>query len=471
MMESLPNLLTKEALDYTSRQIAMRAGIIVQHPSGNGFEQLGLPLHYADPEDIHLNQPGIIVAPCKGNDWGKLLESAPGGIDWIPPESYLPTNDRSIFDEPIPVLFWGNGRDGDLKFAELHSNGKLVINVDIIASAFFMLTRLEEPASSIQDDHGRFPALASFAFKQNFLDRPIIDEYGLILREWLKVAIPGWKPNSRIFSVQLSHDIDLIRYYKTNRATLRSIAGDLFKRRIPKQAWQKMVAMIKPSRDPYYTAIQSLANISQESDLGNDVFYFMMSNPSSMENDYNPQSPRITRCIKTLQEQGFKIGLHAGYRTICDPKQLSIEKERMDAILGESNYGSRQHYLRFKVPTTWRIYEQVGLSYDSSMCYADHEGFRCGTCYPFLPFDVEQNREMKITEVPLIVMDQTLRRYRKLSPDQGEVQIMQLAKRCKRVGGTFTLLWHNSSLVGEWQTWEATYRRVAKNLANMVQSA
>ena len=107
-MKSQPPLLTKEALDYTSRQIAMRAGIIIQHPSGNGFEQLGLPFHYADPEDIHLNQPGIIVTPCKGNDWGKLLESASIGIDWIPPESYLPTNDRSIFDEPIPVLLTEN---------------------------------------------------------------------------------------------------------------------------------------------------------------------------------------------------------------------------------------------------------------------------------------------------------------------------------------------------------------------------
>jgi hypothetical protein len=105
------------------------------------------------------------------------------------------------------------------------------------------------------------------------------------------------------------------------------------------------------------------------------------------------------------------------------------------------------------------------------MGYADHEGFRCGTCYPFRPFDIEQNREMKIKEVPLIVMDQTLRRYRKLSPDQAEERIMQLATRCKRVGGTFTLLWHNSSLVGEWQTWEGTYRRVAKNLASMVQAS
>jgi hypothetical protein len=470
-MKSLPSQLTKEALDYTSRQIAERAGIIIQHPSGNGFEQLGLPFHYADPEDTLLNQPSIIVTPCKENDWVKSLESAPNGIDWIPPESYLPTNDRSIFDEPIPVLFWGTGRDNDLKFAELRSDGNLVINVDIIASAFFMLTRLEEPASSIQDDHGRFPASASLAFKQNFLDRPIIDEYGLILREWLKVALPGWKPNPRTFSVKISHDIDLIRYYRTNKATLRSIGGDLFKRRILKQAWQKMVAMIKPWSDPYYTAIPSLAKISQESGLGNDAFYFMMSHPSPMENDYDPQSPLITSCIKTLREQGFEIGLHAGYRTFCDPKQLSIEKERMDSILGKSNYGGRQHYLRFKVPTTLRNCEQVGLAYDSSMGYADHEGFRCGTCYSFRPFDVEQNREMKIKEVPLIVMDQTLRRYRKLSPNQAEERIMQLAKRSKRVGGTFTLLWHNSSLVGEWQTWEGTYRRVVKGLANMVQSA
>jgi hypothetical protein len=137
----------------------------------------------------------------------------------------------------------------------------------------------------------------------------------------------------------------------------------------------------------------------------------------------------------------------------------------MDTLLGKTNYGGRQHFLRFQVPDTWRHWEQVGLSYDATLGYADHEGFRCGTCHPFRPFDVEQNRELDLWEVPLIVMDGTLHNYRQLTPEQGEARILELAHRCQQVEGTFTLLWHNSSLSGDWLPWSKVYRRVIRELA------
>ena len=54
--------------------------------------------------------------------------------------------------------------------------------------------------------------------------------------------------------------------------------------------------------------------------------------------------------------------------------------------------GGRQHYLRWKSPDTWRILEKTGLKYDVTLSFADHEGFRCGICFPYKPFDVVENR-------------------------------------------------------------------------------
>ena len=175
------------------------------------------------------------------------------------------------------------------------------------------------------------------------------------------------------------------------------------------------------------------------------------------------------QCIqgRSCGSQGFEIGFHPGYDTFNDPERLAEEKDRLDAVLGKTQYGGRQHFLRFQVPNTWRHWEQIGLTYDSTMTYADHEGFRCGTCHPFRPFDVEQNRELDLWEWPLIVMDGTLRQYRGLTPEQGQARILELARRCKQVGGTFTLLWHNSSLGGEWRPWAEVYRRVVGVLAEM----
>jgi hypothetical protein len=148
-----------------------------------------------------------------------------------------------------------------------------------------------------------------------------------------------------------------------------------------------------------------------------------------------------------------------------NPVQFHIEKQRMDVALGETRYGGRQHYLRFRAPDTWRHWEGAGLTYDSTLSFADHEGFRCGTCHPFQPFDLEADRVLDVWEIPLIVMEVTLKNYRYLTPEQAENRILTLARRCQVVNGTFTLLWHNSSLQGEWVPWEQMYRRLLPKLA------
>jgi hypothetical protein len=330
-----------------------------------------------------------------------------------------------------------------------------------------MLTRWEETVTATRDEHGRFPATGSVAYKQGFLDRPIVDEYALILREWLKMLLPGWEPKPRPFSVKLSHDVDKIRRLAQWLPAAMTFGGDLLKRHSPSKAWQTASGWALPSRDPYLQGIQALAQVSEEHGLGNDAFNFMAADPSPLDSDYDLAMPRVRDCITRLRERGFEIGFHASYHTMNNPRQLAQEKARFESLTGEAQAGGRQHFLRFRVPDTWRHWEQAGLAYDSTMAYADCEGFRCGTCHPFHPFDVEQDRELTLWEQPLIVMDNTLRDYRALTPEQGQARILELARCCRRVEGTFTLLWHNSSLDGDWRPWVNVYQRVVRELAEM----
>ena len=50
-------------------------------------------------------------------------------------------------------------------------------SIDILASTFFMLARWEEHVNKELDNHDRFPAESSIAFKFGFLGRPIVNEY------------------------------------------------------------------------------------------------------------------------------------------------------------------------------------------------------------------------------------------------------------------------------------------------------
>jgi len=459
--------LTTFAVAYVWRQLAQRIGLVGRDALNTGFEELGIPVHYARPDQVQLDRPGIIVTPCSDAAWLALLERAPHSLDHAPLDEVLPGGGKAPFDSPVPVLFWGEGCQGGNKpFVEQREDGSLIFYTDIIAAVFFMLSRWEETVTPTRDEHKRFPATASVAYRQDFLDRPIVDEYALILREWLKALLPGWEPKRRAFGVKLSHDIDRLRWFPHWREAARTFGGDLLKRHSPRLAWQTALRATFPSRDPFFQGVDFLAGLSHEHGLGNDAFYFMAAEPGPMENKYKLNSPLLRRCIDGLRQRGFEIGLHPGYGTFNNPEQLAAEKARLDAVLGETHYGGRQHYLRFQVPDTWRHWEQVGLAYDSTLAFADHEGFRCGTCHPFRPFDVQENRELNLWEHPLIVMDRTLLNYRGLAPAQAVERVLQLARRCKSVEGDLILLWHNS-LLARLPLEVETYKQIVSQVTQM----
>ena len=93
------------------------------------------------------------------------------------------------------------------------------------------------------------------------------------------------------------------------------------------------------------------------------------------------------------------------------------------------------------------------MRYDSTLGYADREGFRCGTCMAYPLYDLQQDRPLNVWERPLIVMDGTLQAYRGLTLDQALQSMKQLFGRSMAVGGDFVLLWHNGSVYRFWKEW------------------
>jgi hypothetical protein len=73
------------------------------------------------------------------------------------------------------------------------------------------------------------------------------------------------------------------------------------------------------------------------------------------------------------------------------------------------------------------------------------------------------NREATIIEIPLIVMDCVLAHSIGLNPQQSREAIRNCIARCRSVGGVFTLLWHNGSLIEA--IYGDTYETVLDELA------
>jgi len=424
-----------------------------------GAANLNISYLYGLPNNQSRNAR-IVILPASPQTWNQLVSLPPHTIEWLPAESFFPPNYPRPFNDPLPVLFWGKKNDLPIK---RHADGTVTFYVDIISTTLFMLTRWEEIVISKRDQHQRFPATSSVAYKQGFLDRPIVDEYALVLQAWLKVLMPNWPPEKYHFTVKISHDIDYVRSLNKPLSILRSIKTELAQKN-PYKIKQLLQGVLHPEKDPFYLSINQLANISEQTGF-RSAFYFMTANPSRFDSGYDLSTPFIYRCIKDLMKRGHEIGFHAGYNTFNNPNLFAKEKERLQEILRIKEFGGRQHYLRFQVPSTWYIWEKEQMKYDSTLGYADYEGFRAGTCHPFPPFDLKQNRIINLHEVPLIAMDGTLKSYRKLSPLEAKKRILLLAQRCKRVHGTFTLLWHNTSLVGNWQSWAKIYPEIINELS------
>src|SRR6266849_2872954 len=129
---------------------------------------------------------------------------------------------------------------------------------DLLSSLAFTLSRLEETLTSHRDLHGRFPSAASLASRGQFLQRPIVDEYGLAFEQALSYLLPAWQPEKRKLQVLISHDIVHIGI----PFSLRQILGHAIRRRSPAAAARDLLAVPLGAGLPVYlSCVQQLAEM------------------------------------------------------------------------------------------------------------------------------------------------------------------------------------------------------------------
>ena len=384
--------------------------------------------------------------------------------DYLKPAS-LPRTPLQRHDG-LPVIYAGRGAAQWIR----QSEGLVETNIDILASCFFMVSRYEEVVLDVKDEHDRFPASASLAYKEGFLDRPVVNEYMELLWGWMQALAPGLKrralwPQNSDFAVCLTHDVDVLRKYSAVPPVL-PIAGLILRQRKPgqglKMATDYLGTLLHVKKDPLDTFDYML---DLERSYGfRSSFYFMVGGDSTFDNRYSVTDRGVVKLIRKIEDRGCEVGLHPSYDSYKQADYTVAEKRALDEVVGSTDYGCRQHYLRWRTPDTWRCQEGAGLLYDTTLSFADHAGFRCGFCLPYRPFDVLQNRTVDIWELPLTVQEGTLAgaAYQNLGPEEAYADTVQLIQAAKACHGVFVLLWHNSSLDpdGPWAGWNEVYERL-----------
>ena len=374
----------------------------------------------------------------------------------IPKKVEFGKNDFIVEDD-IPIIYGTNK-------LIINNQSTITCGIDIFASSFFMLTRWEEYVNKTRDKYNRFPAYASLAFKNNFLDRPVVNEYIEMLWNMFKFLGCNQERKKREYELVLTHDVDVPLKYRNIYSGLKEIVGDIVKRKNFKLAFENLISKFKThlklKKDPFDT-FDYLMNVS-ESVNSKSYFFFMGKGTSGYDNRYSSDDKFVLRLVENIKNRGHFIGIHPTYNAYNDINQFKKEKLELERNFNLKITFGREHYLRFEVPTTWQIWEDNEMEWDSTLSFADKEGFRCGVCCLYSVYNILTRKKLNLKERPLIVMEGSFTTYQPdITPEQMEQKIKELMNKVKKYNGEFVFLWHNSSFnSGNWLKFQDIYEKV-----------
>lgn len=320
--------------------------------------------------------------------------------------------------------------------------GHLRIGADIFASTFFMLTRWEEYVQPQRDEHGRFPAEASTAVREGFLRRPVVDEYTNLLWQFLLDA--GWtgqRPETA-FHEWYTCDVDHPRLWWSAAGRLRTLAGSLLRRQNLREWRHWLEGPIWSKTDPY----DVFEKWMDWAEAQNVTWCFNFLGDRNQHSDcwYPLRHPFTLNLIREMEDRGHTIGFHPSYEAFDHHEVFLHELRSLQQVVRQPIRGGRHHYLRFAAPFTWKKWADAGLSWDSTVGFAELPGFRCGTCHSFPVFDFLSGTTLPLREHPLIAMDITYSLYLGFSKDAALEDLDELRSQVRHHAGELVLLMHNS---------------------------
>lgn len=375
--------------------------------------------------------------------------SVPGGRILRIPDVFFRSalsNDPETWPFPERPTCINNPHDPDalvMGFYGAQPDGADTLESDLIGDAFFLLSRWEECLPGPRDGHGRFLARDAFLGRHGLLGVPHVEAYAECIAARLGLPSPA---AGRRFSLHFSCDVDhpFLWWHPLDR--LRTLGGEAMRGGFRAFRWWTS-GPFTDVQDPF-DVFDEWMDLLETCGLSGQ-FNMMGPRPRGSDAWYDLDHPRVAALMRRILDRRHEIGFHPSYEAWNDPAAFQAELQGLEQRVGRPVRSGRQHYLRFAPDTSWRIWSDAGMAFDSTLGYADAPGFRCGTCLPYPVFDLASRRALPLWERPLHAMDVTLAIAKGYTPEQGRAVLDDLIKEVRRYGGELVLLWHNSS----WNTY------------------
>lgn len=355
----------------------------------------------------------------------------PGSISIIPTTLLFETGINQI---PMEIGEW----NGTPAFP-MTWNHKADIPFDLLAGAFYLVTRYEEYLPHKPDKHGRFRFTNSIAYKNGFLEIPVVDVWAHKLGAVIKEKFGNSHSKHRSFTSQITFDLDSAFAFK-GKGIIRSALG-FTKSAITfdfKRAKTRFRVLANKEQDPFDIYDHLFAKLP----AGEATKWFIhVGSWSKYDKQIKTSNPSFLNLVNKLSTR-YPIGIHPSYRTFLSDTIFRQELSKLVDILGQAVSASRFHYLRQSIPYSYYPLMRAGITQEYSMGYADKPGFRAGTCTPYPFFDLFDNTAKNLKIFPFAIMDKSLLNIVRYDPNQAFELVKRLVQVIKNVNGNFVSVWH-----------------------------
>jgi len=336
----------------------------------------------------------------------------------------------------------------------------LVLNdvCDPFAAVFYILSRMEEYGDVLHDEHNRFPANQSVLHQFGWLQRMVCERWSKAIFQFLKrMQLINLEFTKRNINLIPTFDIDNVYAYKLKEGTRQFLSKMRdYVQQNKKRLIERKLVNTGELKDPFdnYTIILDIAKKFEVK------LFWLLGDFGGFDKNVSHLNQQQQQLIREMSKN-CTIGIHPSYKSNSKAGQLRIEIERLGDILHPQKVKqSRQHFLKLRLPITYRELIHENIEHDYTMGYASEVGFRAGTSRPFKWFDLQKNITTELIIHPFAYMDGTLLEYKKLSINESKILIETLFEEFEKFGGEFIFLWHNDTIgnYGKWEGWQEVLR-------------
>lgn len=377
--------------------------------------------------------------------------------DEIPGEVINVQGSRLLFEKKIYTqhidIFETNGLTAFFQ----NKKGTGNFPFDIFSATFYLITRYEEYLPHLKDKYGRYDHQQSIATVNGFLKIPLVNLWLQLFARYIKSKFSGFSVKQNDFVFYPTYDVD-IAYDWLHKGFVRN-TGKFFSL-LFSQEYEKISkgfkVLTRKEKDPFNN-FKHLDQLHGQYNQKPVYFFLVAKNNTRYDRNINPMNDEMQTLVRRYAKKN-EAAIHPSYFTFKNERLLKEEKFLLEEIAGITIQKSRQHYLRFNLPGTYRQLIDAGITDDYSMGYGAVNGFRASYAGSFFWYDIEREKATPLKIHPFCYMDSNTIFHEKLSPEEALEELKYFYTACKNVNGAFISVMHNH-LIGENNPeWENVYK-------------